>query len=433
MQTKSRRSILQTMPFRLTPIAPVLLGIFSAQAALGIMTPLIPLMLVKAGISTPTIGLIASAYFVGFLLGALSCDRIVRRVGHIRAFAVFAAVAADGALMMALSDQPAVWAAMRALIGYCNAGLSLVAESWLNERSDRTTRGRTLGAYMVASWGAGVLGPLVLDVVPPISLMFAVVGLAFTTAVLPMALTHQPNPEIRRDAQLSLGELLRVSPAGVACCLTAGLVNSVFYSLIPVFLSREGYLATTVATFAAATNLSGLAVQAPVGFLSDRLGRRPVAVAVLVSSCAASVLMGLGASAIFSVFLGIGCLFAACTAPLYGLGSSLTNDRLQPGQALAATGGLLFSWSIGSTFGPSVAGVMMGRIGSSGLFVYLSVVLAIITLFVCSRMLQRSEVPREQRTSFVPVPAAPPHHAELAAHGARPPEPELPLRADALS
>jgi MFS family permease len=176
-----------------------------------------------------------------------------------------------------------------------------------------------------------------------------------------------------------------------------------------------------------------LAVQAPVGFLSDRLGRRPVAMSVLVSSCAASVLMGLGASSIFPVFLGIGCLFAACTAPLYGLGSSRVNDRLQPGQALAATGGLLFSWSIGSTFGPSVAGAMMGRLGPSGLFVYLSAVLAIISVFVCARMLRRREVPRAERTSFVLAPAAPTHHAELAAHGGRPAEPELPLPAEAVS
>ena len=33
------------MPFRLAPLLPVLLGLVSAQAALGIMTPLIPLLL----------------------------------------------------------------------------------------------------------------------------------------------------------------------------------------------------------------------------------------------------------------------------------------------------------------------------------------------------------------------------------------------------
>lgn len=405
------------MPFRLMPIAPVLLGILSAQVALGLMTPLIPMLLVSGGVSTPTIGLIASAYFVGFLAGAVSCDRIVRSVGHIRAFAVFAAVAADGALLMGLTDSPAVWALMRALIGYCNAGLSLVAESWLNERSDRTTRGRTLGAYMVASWGAGALGPLVLDVAPPSSLLFVVVGLAFTTAVLPMALTQQPNPEIRRDVQLGLRRLLQISPAGVACCLGAGLVNSVFYSLVPVFLTRGGHTASAVASFAAAANLAGLAVQAPLGLLSDRAGRRPVAVAVMVSSCAASVLMGLRENASLAEFVAVGCLFAGCTAPLYSLGSSLTNDRLERGEALAATGGLLFAWSAGSTIGPSLAGAMMGRIGSSGLFVYLTLVLGVIGLFICTRMLLRGEVPREQRSVFVPAPALPPRHSELATSG----------------
>jgi hypothetical protein len=294
-----------------------------------------------------------------------------------------------------------------------------VAESWLNERSDQTTRGRTLGAYMVASWGAGVVGPLLMDVAPPSPLLFAIVGLAFTTAVLPMALTHQPNPEIKRDVQLGLRKLFQISPAGVACCLAAGLVNSVFYALVPVFLTEQGHDPRAVATFVAAANLAGLAVQAPVGFFSDWVGRRPVAVAVVVSSCAAAVLMGLRENAGLSVFMGVGCLFAGCTAPLYSLGSSLTNDRLARGEALAATGGLLFSWAAGSTVGPTVAGTVMGRIGPSGLFVYLAAVLGVIGLFICARMLQRSEVPREQRSVFVPAPAAPAHHSELAAHGGR--------------
>jgi MFS family permease len=417
VQTKHRQGIISIMPFRFAPIAPVLVGILCAQIALGLMGPLIPLLLVGGGIATPVIGLIASAYFVGFLAGALSCYRIVTAIGHIRAFAVFAAVAADAALLMALADSPAIWAAMRAMIGYCNAGLSLVAESWLNERSDRTTRGRTLGAYMVASWGAGVLGPLLINVAPPSPLLFAVVGLAFTTAVLPMALTRQPNPEIKRDVQLGLGQLFRISPAGVACCLTAGLVNSVFYALVPVFLTTQGYGARIAANFIAAANLAGLAVQAPVGFFSDWVGRRPVAVAVLVSSCTAAVLMGLRENASLSVFMLVGCLFAGCTAPLYSLGSSLTNDRLERGEALAATGGLLFSWAAGSTVGPAFAGSMMGRFGPSGLFGYLAAVLGVIGVFICARMLQRSEVPREQRSVFVPAPAAPAYHSELAAHG----------------
>jgi len=54
------------MPGRLTPIAPVLLGVVSSQVALGIMTPLIPLLLLRDGASSPAIGAVASAYFIGW-------------------------------------------------------------------------------------------------------------------------------------------------------------------------------------------------------------------------------------------------------------------------------------------------------------------------------------------------------------------------------
>ena len=39
----------------------------------------------------PTIsGLVLSSYFAGFTLGALRCERIIERVGHIRAYAALA-------------------------------------------------------------------------------------------------------------------------------------------------------------------------------------------------------------------------------------------------------------------------------------------------------------------------------------------------------
>jgi MFS family permease len=49
----------------------------------------------------PTIsGLVLSSYFVGFTLGALRCERIIERVGHIRAYAALAGmvVAATAAM-----------------------------------------------------------------------------------------------------------------------------------------------------------------------------------------------------------------------------------------------------------------------------------------------------------------------------------------------
>ena len=49
------------------------------------------------GASSLLIGAITSAYFVGLLAGAVFGARVIGRVGHIRAFAVYAAADAIAA------------------------------------------------------------------------------------------------------------------------------------------------------------------------------------------------------------------------------------------------------------------------------------------------------------------------------------------------
>ena len=401
------------MPFRLGPIAPVLLGLISAQIALGIMTPLIPLLLLRVGASSPEIGMVASAYYVGFLAGALLSDRIVMRVGHIRAFAVFAAIAADAALLLVFSAVAWQVAGLRLLIGFASSGMFLVVESWLNDRSDPSTRGRTFGAYLVASWGASALGPLVLSVVTAAPAMFVLVGIAFATAVLPMALTRQTNPTVHPQAHFALGRLYRASPVGVMCCLCSGLINGAYYSLVPVYLQRQNYGSESVAAFISAAMVAGLLVQYPVGVVSDRLGRRPVMLASVGVGFLLAIALALFGGVSLSVAMVLGFCLAGMTAPLYGLGAGQTNDRMERGDYVAASGGLLFTWSLGSTVGPGLAGLVMGRVGPAGLFAYLAVVLAVLGVFTSARMLLRGEVPRELRGRFVPAAAAPSRQAEL--------------------
>lgn len=405
----------RVMPFRLLPLLPVLLGLICAQGALGIMTPLIPLLLLRLGASAASIGVVASAYYVGFLAGALTCDRVVMRVGHIRAFATFAALAADAALLLVFARAPWQVAALRLGIGYASSGLFLVVESWLNDRADSTTRGRIFGAYLVASWGASAGGPLVLNVVPASPLMFVLVGLLFATAVLPLALTHQANPAVRAQAHVAPVRLYRISPVGVACCLGAGLVNGAYYSLVPVFLERAGYGTGRVAAYISAAMVAGLLVQYPVGMISDRFGRRPVALGVIGAALVLATSLGLAAGMAFPAVAALGFCFAGMTAPLYGLGAGQTNDRMERGDYVAASGGLLFIWSLGSAVSPSIAGALMGRGGPATLFVYLAAVLAALGLFTVVRILAREDVPRDQRSAFIPAPSGPPRHAPLAA------------------
>jgi MFS family permease len=298
----------------------------------------------------------------------------------------------------------------------------LVAESWLNERAEHASRGRLFGAYLVVSWGRSATGPMLLNMVQASSSAFIMVGLALASSLIPMGLTQQPNPEIRRSAPLSLIGLYRISPVGLVLCVTSGLVNSSFYAMVPVYLERTGYGPVVVTRFLALALLAGLLVQYPVGVLSDRRGRGPVTLGLLFTGFSFAVILNMASGVTVPLLGAIGCAFAGMTAPLYGLGSGQSNDRLQDGNYVAASGGLLFAWSLGSTAGPGFAGWIMGSVGPSGLFAYIVFLLGCVTLFAGMRMLLRDEVPRELRTAFVPAAAAPPRLTELAA--GKPPQRE---------
>jgi MFS family permease len=399
---------------RIRPILPVLLGIASAQLALGALNPLISLLLVQRGQPTPAIGLVLSCYFIGFLLGAQLAGRIVDRVGHIRGFAVFAALAADAALMHAIVDGPFAWAAFRVVSGFALAGVFLVAESWLNHKNEGATRGRTFAAYLVVSWAASAVGPLGLNLIRGEGeYLFAMIAMGFATALIPMALTLVGSPEIGERSRFGIRRLAEVSPLGVVACFGAGLVNSAFYGMLPVYIEGLGLSAAVLSLVLTTTLVGGLLAQYPIGWIADRYGRRPVALATMLLALALALAILALAARSLPALLVLAFLFAGAMAPLYGLGVGQTSDYVAPKDFVAASSGLLFAWALGASAGPTAAAAVMALVGPGGLFVYAAVVLVAIAGFTLWRMQRRVGIPLEQQSGFVPAAQTPPALAEL--------------------
>jgi MFS family permease len=398
---------------RVQAITPVLLGITFVQLALGALAPLIALLLAQRGVPTTSIGLITSAYYVGFLAGSQSCAAIVDRVGHIRAFTVFAAIGADCVLLHAIVGDPLVWGVLRAATGYAMSGAFLVTESWLNDKVDAKSRGRVFAAYLFVSWSASAVGPLALNLHDAANFLFILMGICFATALIPVALTQVRNPEIAGRSHFSLRRLFALSPLGVVACFAAGLVNSAFYGLLPVYGQATGLGDAHISVLLTTTLVGGLVAQYPIGMLSDRYGRRPTMLAVLVVALVFAVAMLLLQGRVFPAFLIVAFFYAAMTATLYGLGAGQTNDYVSPREFVSASGGLLFAWAAGASVGPIAAGGLMALFGPSGLFLYLALVLGLIALFTVFRMLRRSGLPLALQSGFVPAPQTPAAVAEL--------------------
>ena len=76
----------------------------------GLLITLLPLRARIEDFSTTMIGVMGGAYFAGFALGCVIGPIAVKRVGHIRAFAGFAALATVLLLILPLAIDPGAWA-----------------------------------------------------------------------------------------------------------------------------------------------------------------------------------------------------------------------------------------------------------------------------------------------------------------------------------
>ena len=378
------------------PIIALLLGIGFMMLGNGLMGTLTSLRLDQAGASATVVGLVMAGYFGGLTIGALFSERLIRRVGHIRAFTAFASLYSAAALAHALFPDAWVWFVLRLIAGFTMAGLFICVESWLNARATNETRGQVLSAYMITVYFSQFLGQFLLTVPDEAGfVLFIVVSILLSVAVVPVAMTTTPGPTLPDVTSFSFRRLWQVSPMGVF---------GTSYGLAPVFTQGLGYSVTQTATFVSATILGGLIIQYPIGKLSDLLDRRMVLAGLYVALVVTSLLV-IGASFLgFWWVMAAATLFGGISFTLYPMSVAHANDHLQPHELVAASGGLILSYSVGATLGPIVASPLMDFAGPLALFAFLVVAGVAASAFATWRLRVRPPVPMEEQAPFQVVP-----------------------------
>ncbi len=215
----------------LRPVTALLLSTAILLMGNGLNSVLLPIRALGDHFTRLEIGLVGSAYFAGLMLGCLVCPAIVARVGHIRAFAAFTAIVTITPLGHAIASEPAVWWALRALNGFCFAGLFMTIEGWLNAVSSVESRGRVFAAYTMINLTVVTAGMQLMNLGSPMSFeLFSLVAMLYSLAAVPIALTRTSAPAPPRRARLRLLWLLGISPAAMLGSLFSGLANAAFWA-----------------------------------------------------------------------------------------------------------------------------------------------------------------------------------------------------------
>jgi len=262
----------------------------------GLFGTLTALRMSEEGFDPTIIGVVLSCHSIGFIVGCLYGQRIIQRIGHIRCFTAFAAILAVVCLILPMSVNPYTWIALRLVFGFCSAMVFMVAESWLTGAASSETKGRVFSIYMVinkGSFGAGQLLLLLGD--PSGDRLFMLTAILFGLCLVPIALASKGAPPNIDAERIGLRDLYRHSPVGVVGALAAGFTNAPLMGLGPVFGSQIGLGTSGISYFMAIFLLGSLALQIPIGRLSDRFDRRGVLIGVAVAGAVACGAMGLAA------------------------------------------------------------------------------------------------------------------------------------------
>ncbi|MBT8410618.1 MAG: MFS transporter [Octadecabacter sp.] len=403
----------------LLSLGALLLGSAFLLFAGGVNALILPIRGEAEGFTAASLGLLGTGWAIGYVAGCLRTPALVARVGHIRAFGAMCAIAAIAVLMSLVIITPWVWIPVRALSGFCFAGAAMIVESWLNERTEASSRGRVFGIYTMVNLAATTAGQMVLTLGDANGYFFFVLAaMVYCLALLPTAISATTTPRPLTKVSLNLPGLWKNSPIAFFAVLMVGVSNASFGTLAAVYAARIGLTLGDIALFASIPILAGAAMQIPVGIASDRLDRRKVLIGITGFALIADALFLLTGATSPIVVLSLSALFGATVFAMYPVIVAHANDHAEPGTYIQVSGGLLLVFGMGSIVGPTAAGLSMTLYGAASLFAVTGAAHILLLGFAVFRLRKSPSVTSENKVAFQSKPMARASTPETAALGA---------------
>ncbi len=352
----------------------------------GYLTTFVSIKMNALGHSEQVIGIVASSYYIGLVLGAFKIAKIIVKIGHLRVFTIFVGLFNTVCLLHILSDNVILWFFLRFIAGVALSGFFITVESWLLECSSSSNRGTTLALYMVALSSAQAASQLLLQKYNVMSLLpFIIITTLISLSIIPLAVSKNRKAHEHAIELVSMATLSKFASSSIAMCLTSGLLLSVIYSLLPVFFSELTNNPDQTSYLMFATLMGGL-LQYPIGLLSDNFDRRKVIMGVSLT------IVGI---LLFAFFVGhknlsytslliIYFILGGMSFTFYPMALSLVCDNLRSANAVSVSQKLSITEGVGAISGPVIAPLFIYLVGSTnGLSVYfVSTALCLIAFLV---------------------------------------------------
>ena len=385
-------------------ILSLLLSMSSVIAANGLLYTVVALRVTANDAPLSSSGLVIAAFAAGLMLGALKGSWFIERVGHIRSYAAFCALSTIFTLLLGVYDAKVLWFLLRAGSGFCLGGSFLVIESWLSEQTPTERRGAIFALYITVcqlalAGGQAILHFVDLSTTEP----FVFAGALYALGLVPIALTLTPQPAPPQQRRRSLLRIIRLAPVAVLGALISGITLGSILGLGPAFAETTGLSEDQISILMAACIAGGIALQWPIGRLSDRIDRRLVIEFVALATLFASLFMLSTSSE--SMYIGTltWAVFGAFAFVIYPLSLAHGQDLARPEDVVTTSGTIVFCYGVGAAIGPAAGGMLMELAGADAFPIWLAASNGLLVTVGIIRMLVRRRLPIEEAVEFAPV------------------------------
>lgn len=361
-------------------------GLTIFAIASGYLMSLIPLSMASFNIDISYAGWLASAYYIGLLIGSLLIEPIIAKIGHRLAFIGFLLMLAATVVVLPWTPTIEVWLPNRLIAGIAVAGIFVVVESWLLIGDNQKERAKRLSFYMTSLYGGTTLGQLAIGFIGTQGAYpFMVVLGLLLLAVMPPLLFRQGQPESGIHQKLSLKKISRLSKPAIIGCMVSGILMGTIYGLMPLSLKKDQFTTEQVGVLMASIILGGMIIQPIISKLSVMISKT-----LLLAMVSLLGVFAMGVIYISSDYLAMIialALLGMSSFALYPIAITLACDNLDSSYIVAATQVMLFSYSVGSAMGPLAAGTFLAQY--NGLIDFFFVVLIVTAIYMLVASLRR--------------------------------------------
>lgn len=358
-----------------------------AGAGLSLSIPLLALRMEAAGYSATANGIGIAVAGLSTLVFAPFVPALAARIGVQRFLLASLLLAMVSLLGFAATEWDLrLWYPMRGVYSCALTGLFVISEYAVNALAPPARRGVWIGIYSTGLAVGFAGGPLILGVVGSEGLRPFLSGTAlFLVAGIPLALAGRHLPGLARHAKSAPLIFLRRAPSLMSAAFVFGAVETGAMGLLPVHAVRNGLSAETGAMLVAALAAGNILSQVPLGYVSDRVPRRNLLLAVSAfASVVATFLAAIPASAAFLPTL---VAWSGVTSGLYMVGLAELGARYKGNDLATANAVFVGCYATGMMAGPPLAGRALDLWPASGLFLSLAALCALTLAIQAIRLL----------------------------------------------